>query len=230
MRHEATHHPSSQVMAKSGDAAGGGLSLEPESLAETFITYQRPILIGAIVLAAGALGSWLWIRSAQIREERAGAAYLQAESAFASGNKALAQTEFERLTTRFPGTNAGTQSAMLLSQLLYEQGQFAEGVTQLEGALRRAPRELRPAMHALIGAGQEGAGKPIEAAAAYARAAESTRFEAERDLYRMDRARTLAAGGDRAGAVAVYREISEKEDSPYGGEARLRMGELMALP
>jgi predicted negative regulator of RcsB-dependent stress response len=217
-------------MAKSTQSPAGGLSLEPESLAETFILYQRPLMIGAILLAAGGIGGWLWIRSGQIREERAGASLQAAETAFISGNKALAQTEFERLIGRFPGTNAGTQAAMLLAQLMYEQGKFAEGVTQLESALRRSSDVMEPGVLALIGAGQEGAGKPLDAASAYARAAEATRFEAERDQLKMDQARTLAAGGDKAGATAIYAEISGREDSPYGGEARLRLGELSALP
>ena len=217
-------------MAKSTQASSGGLSLEPESLAETFIVYQRPIMIGAILLAAGGIGGWLWIRSGQIREERAGASLQAAETAFISGNRGLAQTEFERLIARFPGTNSGTQASMLLAQLLYEQGKYAEGVTQLEAALRRSSDVMEPGVLALIGAGQEGAGKPREASAAYGRAAESTRFAAERDQFKMDQARTLAAGGDRAGALAIYSEIGGREDSPFGGEARLRQGELAALP
>jgi tetratricopeptide (TPR) repeat protein len=217
-------------MAKSAQTSGGGLALEPETLAESFIMYQRPIVIGAIVLAAGGIGSWLWIRSAQIREERAAASLQAAETAFVSGNKALAQTEFERMIARFPGTNAGTQAAMLLAQVLYEQGKYVEGVTQLEAALRRSSDVLEPGVLSLIGVGQEGAGKPLEAAAAYGRAAAATRFTAERDGFKMEQARTLAAGGDRAAATALYREISEREDSQYGGEARLRMGELAALP
>lgn len=217
-------------MAKSANTAGKGIAIEPETLAETFIVYQRPILIGAIIVAVGGIGSWLWLRSAQIREERAGAALQAAETAFVSGNKALAQTEFERLIGRFPGTNAGTQSAMLLAHLLYEQGKHAEGVTQLESALRRASDEMKPGVLALIAVGQEGAGKPLDAAAAYGRAATETRFSTDRDQYRMEQARTLAAGGDRAAALAIYREISERDDSMFGGEARLRMGELASLP
>jgi predicted negative regulator of RcsB-dependent stress response len=217
-------------MTKHGNTAGNSVSLEPESLAETFMTYQRPILIGAILLAAGGLGTWLWVRSAQIREERAGAAFQVAETAFASGNKPLAQTELERLVTRFPGTNAGAQSAMLLAQVLYEQGLFAEGIAQLESALGGAPDGLKAGLHALVAAGHEGTGKPLDAAAAYGLAAQATRFDAERDQFRMEQARTLAAGGDRTAAIAIYREISDREDSPFVGEARLRLGELAALP
>lgn len=216
-------------MTKSGSTAGN-VSLEPESLAETFVLYQKPILIGAIVIAASGLGGWLWFRSAQIREERAGAAYQVAETAFASGNQPLAQTELERLITRFPGTSASAQSALLLAQVLYQQGKFAEGVAQLEAVLRRAPDEMKASLHSMIASGHEGAGKPLDAAAAFGRAAAATRFTAERDQFLMEQARTLLAGGDRAAASAIYREISEREDSPFGGEARLRLGESSVQP
>ncbi len=217
-------------MTKTAPQSRAAVSLEPESLAETFIAYQKPILIGAIVVAAGGIGTWLWVRSAQIREERAGAAYQVAETAFVSGNRAGAQTELERLVTRFPGTNAGAQSALLLAQVMYEQSKFAEGIVQLESALRRAPTDLKPSLLGMIAAGHEGSGKPLDAAAAYARAATAARFEADADRFRMEEARTRAAGGDREGALSLYRQISDREDSPYGGEARLRMGEVAAAP
>ncbi len=212
-------------MTKSTDSSRLS-GLDSESLADTLLTYQRPILIGAIVVAAGVLGGWLWMRSAQIREERASEAYQSAEAAFTSGNRPLAQSELERLVTRFSGTASGSQSAMLLAQLLYEQSKFAEGIAQLETALRGAPKAMRPGIHALIAGGQEGAGKPLDAAAAYGRASAATPFEVEKDQYRMEQARTLANGGDRAGAEAIYRSISGREDSSYGAEARLRLGEL----
>lgn len=217
-------------MAKTESQPRGATAIEPESLSEAFIMYQKPITIGALLLAIAGIGTWLWVRSAQIREERAGASFSAAETAFMSGNKALAQTELERLITRFPGTNAGSQSALLLAQVMYEQGKFAEGMAQLESALRRAADPLKSSMHAMIAAGQEGAGQPLEAAASFGRAADATPFSNEKNQLRMEQARTLAAGGDKAGATAIYREIGSRDDSPFAGEARLRAGEAAAQP
>ena len=44
----------------------------------------------------------------------------------------------------------------------------------------------------MIAAGHEGAGKPLDAATAFGRAAQATRFSNEREQLRMEQARTLA--------------------------------------
>jgi hypothetical protein len=43
----------------------------------------------------------------------------------------------------------------------------------------------------------------------------------------MDEARAKAAAGDAAGATEIYRTLAAQEDSPFAGEARVRLGELM---
>lgn len=215
-------------MTKTGDAARPTPTIEPETLAETWVLYQKQIIIGAIVLAAGGGGFWLWQRSGQIKEEKASAAFQVAEASFMSGNQQLAVTELEKIVTRYKGTTAGTQAAMLIAQAQFEAGKHAEGIAQLEGALGSAPAALKPGILALIGAGLEGAGKPAEAAASYGKAAAASEFEIDRDMQRMEQARNLVAAGDVAGARKIYEEISAREDSPFAGEAKVRIGEVTA--
>lgn len=201
---------------------------ESASFGETLQTYRRPLTIGVIVLAAGAGGVWLWQRSGEIKEEKASALYAAGEAAFAGGNPALALTEFAKVTARYGSTNAGVQAAMLSAQILYEQGKHAEGLALLEAARKSAPEALRSGVQALIGAGLEATGKLAEAAAAYGSAVGGARFESEKDALRMEQARLLQASGDVAGAKALYEVVGGRDDSPYAGEARIRLGEISA--
>jgi predicted negative regulator of RcsB-dependent stress response len=183
-----------------------------------------------IVLAAAGGGFWMWKRSAEVREGRAGEAYQAAEGAFASGNMPLAQAELEKVTGRYAGTASGTQAAMLLAQVHFGQGKYAEGMQVLEAASSKAPTPLKAGIQALMAAGFEGTAKPAEAAAAYGKAADLSQFDIDRDMYRMEQARILAASGDAAGAGKIYLEIGQREDSPFAGEAKVRLGEQQAKP
>ncbi len=205
-------------------------TIEPENFAETWLIYKKQIIIGAIVVAAAAGGLMLWSRSGQIREARAGTAFQGAESTFLSGNKFLAQPELEKISTRYRGTTAGTQATMLIAQVLFEQGQYVEGIAQLEAIVGGAPRALRSGIRALIGAGLESTGKPAEAAAAFATAASDAAFPNDRDMHLMEQARNLGSSNDISGATKLYDAIALREDSPFAGEAKVRRGELIAKP
>jgi predicted negative regulator of RcsB-dependent stress response len=214
-------------MTKTGAAARPNIELEPESLAETWELYRKQIIIGVLVVAAVVFGIWMWRRSAEIKETRAAEAYATAEQAFASGNMALAQPELERVLTRYAGTTAGAQSAMLLSQLLFDQGKHAEGIGHLERALGDAPDVLKPGLRGLIGAGQEASGQFAEAARSFESAASGTEIVTQADVYRMAAARNHARAGDVPAARAIYEEVAGREDSEQAGEARVRLGEMV---
>ena len=214
-------------MTKTGAAARPHLDLAPESFVEALQHYRKPITAGVIVLAAAIGGLWLWKRSGEIKEVRAAAAYSVAEAAFGAGNAPLAQPELEKVVSRYAGTSAGTQAAMLLAQILYDQGKFADGISQLEAALAKAPDALEAGTLALIGSGHEGVGASAEAAAAFDRAAQAAEFGEDRDMYRMSAARNHVAAGNVAVARSIYEDIALREDASYAGEAKLRLGELM---
>src|SRR5687767_8978594 len=92
----------------------------------------RAITIGAAIVVAGGVGYWFYVRSAEIKRQNAERGLNQAKQSLAAGNSALAQTDLQRVATRYKGTPAGAQSAMLLAQIEYEQGKFAEGLKHLE--------------------------------------------------------------------------------------------------
>ena len=75
--------------------------------------------------------------------------------------------------------------------------------------------------------GYEATGKQAEASEAYGKAATTARLEGERAGYKMDEARAKAAAGDAAGATEIYRTLAAQEDSPFAGEARVRLGEMV---
>jgi hypothetical protein len=213
-------------MTKTGEAARPSLALEPESLVDTAMRYQKPILIGAIVLAAASAGLFLWMRSAQIKEGRAGEALAVAENAFGAGNPQLAQPELERIVQRYRGTNGGTQAQLLLSQILFEEGKYDEGIAGLEAALGGARAALKPGLLAMIARGHEGAARHAEAASEFEKAANAAEFDADKDLYRMGAARNHQAAGNTDGARAIYEAIAGREDSQFNGEAKVRLGEV----
>jgi len=198
------------------------------SFTETLQEYRRPLTIGLIVVGAGVGGTWLWQRSNAIKESKASTAYQVGEAAYVSGNAQLALAEFEKVISRYGKTAAGCQAAMLSAQLLYDQGKHAEGLAVLEKVAGGAPADLKAGIQGLIGAGLESTGKAAEAAAAYGKAVGLARFESDRDTYRMDQARALMASGDLAGAKALYETVGGRDDSPYAGEARIRLGEIAA--
>ena len=203
------------------------MSEDSENLVEWMQRYQRPLTIGAIVVALG-VGGWWWTgRSAAIREARAGEALQVGETLQMTGNVAGAQTEFARVATRYAGTSAGAQAAMISAQAYFEEGKLEEGLAALEPAVRRSPRHLRAGILALRAAGEAMAGRPAEAAASYEAAAGATSFRHEREQYQMDAARQWVAASNFAAARGLYEAISGREDSGFAAEARLRLGELI---
>ncbi|MEX2181148.1 MAG: tetratricopeptide repeat protein [Gemmatimonadaceae bacterium] len=214
-------------MTKTGAAARAQFTPDDdESLVEFFVRYQRPIVIGVLAVSLGLGGWWMAKRSSEIRETKAGEALLAGESAYSMGNAPLAQVEFDKVMTRYAGTSAGAQAALLSAQIYFEDGKLDEGIARLETALVKAPRHLRAGVIGLLGSGKAAAGKPAEAAAEFERAAAVAQFRQEREQFQMEAARLYALAGNISAARALYEAIAATEDSGHAGEARLRLGEL----
>jgi predicted negative regulator of RcsB-dependent stress response len=214
-------------MAKTGDGAFERLDLESDSLLDTLRRNQRQLTIGAIVLALGVGGGWMWVRYGQIRESKAAAALVDGESAFAAGNPELARTELEKVIQRYAGTSAGTQAVLLSAQINFEGNQVEAGMATLAAAGAKAPRHLKAAVLSMEAAGHALQGRPAESAAAYEKAASFAQFRAEAEQFQMEAAKQHVAAGNVAAARALYQTISEREDSGNAGEARVRLGELV---
>lgn len=215
-------------MTKTGDAALPPLELDSASYTELLQRYQRPLIIGAIVVAALGVGGWLYLRSAEIREVRAAEALGQAEAAYSSGGIAGAQVEMAKILTRYAGTAAGAQAAALSAQWYFEAGQVDSGLVQLETGLSKAPKFMKAGLLALRAAGKGALGESAAAAADYELAAAAAQFKQEQDQFLMQAAQAYVAAGDLEKAKSMYGAVADREDSSHAVEARLRLGEVTA--
>ncbi len=223
------HSDTSLFMTKTGEAARPTLDLpESASAADLFQRYQKPILIGAIAVAVAGGGLWLANRSAAIKETRGAEALAAAEAAYSTGGIAAAQGELQKVVTRYAGTAAGTQAGLLGAQWYFEAGQADSGLTMVSAALAKAKPHERAGLLAMQATGKSMKGDHAAAAKDYEAAAAAAVLAADKDGYRMDAARAYVAAGDVAAAERIYVEVMAKEDSPYSGEARVRLSEIKA--
>lgn len=209
-------------------------TIEPEGSIQGFADWaqrnSRLIGIGAAVVAAAAVGWWFYMRSAEIRLVNAERGLNQAKQALVAGNEALAQTDLQRVATRYKGTPSGAQAAMLLAQLNYQQGKFDEGLGVLKPyQTERAAGAGLSAIWTLTGDGLASQGKLDEAVSAYRKAAEATDLPGTRAMQRAKVARTLMAAGKVAEARAIWQELADDPDAiVVRNEAVIRIGELSA--
>jgi predicted negative regulator of RcsB-dependent stress response len=192
---------------------------------------SRAITIGAVIVVAAGVGFWFYKRSGEIKRQNAERVLNQAKQSLAAGNAALAQTDLGRVATRYRGTVAGAQAAMILAQIEYDQGKHAEGLKHLEPF--QSASAAGPALAAvwgLTGDGQISSGKPAEAAVSYQKAAEATTLAGERALFKAKQARALMAAGKNAEAKAIWEALAADPAAPLRTEASMRLGELSVQP
>jgi predicted negative regulator of RcsB-dependent stress response len=207
-------------------------SMDLDERAESFFdwiqTHGRQIGIIAAVIAAIALGGWLYAKSEAGKEQRAYESLGRASEAVSARNWALAQSDLEKVVARYPGTASGQQAALLLAEVLYATGKPQQGIDQLQKL--DPDEEIESAVRAQIAAGYEQLGKFEDAARYYREAAQAARFDGERDVFLADAARSLQLGGKSDEARKIWSELADREQSPVAGEARVRLGELSAKP
>lgn len=203
---------------------------EPGSVLDLLRRASKP---AAIIVAAAAVittGVYFYRQNEQQEALRAEQTLFEAQTSLANGNRALAESDLQKLIQRSPKTPAAVQAAAQLATLRYEDGKYAEGVALAQQSLDRAPDHMKAGLHALVAAGLEDQKKPADAAAAYQKAAETAAFELDKQKYKADAARALMAAGNVAEAKRLWSELAENELSPLSGEARVRLGELDAKP
>jgi len=192
--------------------------------------YSKVITAIAVALIVG-LAAWMFYgRSQAIKHRRAEESLGRAAQSLGSGNIPLAQSDLEKIMTRYSGTPAATQAAFLLAQTYYDEGKAQAGIDRLMKVRDGVGDFFEPSVEALIADGYDLLGKPVEAAKHYQVAAEKTDFEADRSMYRASAARVLQLSGDKAGALKIWTELAADPDNPVAGEARVRLGELTAQP
>ena len=192
--------------------------------------YSKVITGISIALLLG-LAAWMFYgRSQAIKHRRAEEALARAAQSLGTGNVPLAQSDLDKLITRYEGTPAAAQAAFLLAQTYYDAGKPQEGIDRLMKIRDDVDDLFEPSVEALLGDGYDLLGKPAEAAAHYRKAAEATEFEADRSMYLASAARSLQVAGDKAAAVKIWTELAQDPDNPVAGEARVRLGELTVEP
>jgi predicted negative regulator of RcsB-dependent stress response len=219
-------------MTRTGAAARPPVDIEERahSLLDWAQTNLRAVLLGLAIVVAAGVGVWLYVATQGNKEQRAAAELARASGAVAAGNYALAETDLTRVVSQYGGTDAGKQAILLLSEAKFGQGKYQEGIDILQQHADRAPDYLRTAFLAQVAAGYEELGNFAEAAQAYLRAAQSTRFDNDKSVLRADAARAYTLAGNTAAAKQIWEAEAADETSPVSGEARVRLGELDAKP
>jgi predicted negative regulator of RcsB-dependent stress response len=205
-----------------------------EDQTETFIEWTREhtreLSFAVLAIATIAAAAYLYGLSAQTKAGNAAVALAQAERTLAAGQTEAGQAALEALVRRYAGTAAGTQGALRLAQVLYDQGKHQEGVTHLEATLEdhgSGPFEV--SILKLIAAGYEELGRPADAANRYGQAASEVALEGERNELRARAARAYQAAGNEAEAIRIWEALAATE-GPLTNEARVRLGELKTSP
>jgi len=195
---------------------------------EWFQVNSRIIVGAAIVIAVAGIGYWFYVRSQQIKTVNAERSLMQAEQSLQSGNTALAASDLQRVVSRYTGTGAGTQAAMLLAQTNFNAGKYQEGIKALQSVSGKAGGS-EAAVQSLIGDGYSQMNKPIDAAKAYEKAAAAAEFNNERAYYKAKAARSYTTAGNTADAKRLWTELSTDEKAQsVAAEARVRLAELEA--
>src|SRR5438132_3388125 len=104
--------------------------------AQTFIDWtklnSRALSIAGTIVVLAAIVFWFYSRSRALQVANAERALANAQQSVASGNMALAQTDLQKVFSRYDNTSAGVQAAMLLAQLDYNQGKYQDGISVLQ--------------------------------------------------------------------------------------------------
>ena len=201
-----------------------------ESIMDWFTEHSREITWTVIGVAVIVGGFWFYERSQSIKSQRAETAYFQARQSLEAGNVPLGISDLQKVTTRYEGTAAGTQAALILAQAYYDQGKFKEGLGALQKIEGKAPSEFKASVHVLEAAGFQGEKDFAKAAEQFKAAADATKFPADKAEYQASAARNYQNAGKTAEAIAIWKELVKNENTAVAGEARVRLGELEAKP
>ena len=188
----------------------------------------RAVTIGAVLVVAGGAGYWFYTRSIDIKRINAERGLNQAKQSIAAGNAALATTDLQRVATRYKGTPAGAQAAILLAQSNFDQDKFDDGLKVLQPyQTAGAAGASLGAIWSLTGDGLLSQAKVDEAVAAFRKAAEATSYPGERTVYLSKAARTLQMAGKNAEAKELWERLKkDPEAALVHSEAEIRLGEL----
>lgn len=194
-----------------------------------WLQVNSKLLTGAAtVIAVAAVGYWFYIKNQQIKTVNAERSLMQAQQSLQSGNTALATSDLQRVVSRYKGTGAGTEAAMLLAQAYYNAGKYQEGIKVLKEVSGKAGGS-EASLQSLMGDGYSQLNKPTEAAKAYERAASTAEFATEKAYYRAKAARSYTSASNTTEAKRLWSELATDEKAAsVAAEAKVRLAELDA--
>lgn len=202
--------------------------------AQTFIDWTKinakALSIGAAIVLVAALAYWFYARSKEIQSTNAEKALMQAKQSMTAGNLALAQSDLQKVFSRWESTPAGVEAAMLLAEIDFDAGKYQDGLTKLQKvAGSSAASANQSTIESLEGDGYAQMGKMGEAAKQYQQAADDTPFEIEKAFQKAKAARAYQSAGDAAKARAIWTDLAtDPKGQTMAAEARIRLGELDA--
>ena len=218
-------------MTRTGEAARPTVEEHTETFIEWARDHARELSFAALAIVTIAAAGWLYAYSHNRNMVRAEIMLNQAETSLSAQRVPEAQAQLERLVRNYDGTPAAGQGLLRLAQVLFDQGKYAEGISQLEQAFGEYEEgAFAPAVRQLAAAGYEQMGQPAKAAERYSEAASKSALEGERDQLRARAARAWADAGNKTEAIRLWREIAAEPGHPMANEARIRIGELTAQP
>ena len=208
---------------------------QPDSAdsAQTFLDWTRinskALTIGAAVVVIAGGAYWFTLQAHQKKSLNAEKALMQAQQSLNAGNAALATSDLQKVATNYSSTNSGTEAAMLLAELDYDNGKYQDGINVLNKAKGDVADFNQPAILGLIGDGYMQLGKAADAAKQYDLAADAASMPNEKAGVRAKAARAYETAGDAAKARAIWSSLADDPDAQtVAAEARVRLGELTA--
>ena len=205
---------------------------DPESILDWFQLYSKQATWAAIGLVVLAGGGWFYMRSRDLKAERAEKAYYGAVRAVTAGNLPLAESDLRKMIQRYDGTEPAAQARLQLAQILYDQGKYQQGVDELRRAEDKIAKSDRygSGVHLVMAAGLEQLKKFTDAAAQYEKAAKTARFDSDRQRFMSLAATAYLSAGNKAKAREIWTDLGKDSKGAVAGEARVRLGELVASP
>src|SRR4051812_35706426 len=205
---------------------------ESWSLVDWMQANTRVLGIGTAIVAVAAVGYWFYMRSAEIKRLNAERGLNQAKQSAAAGNVPLAQSDLQRVATRYAGTQAGAQAALILAGMRFDEGKYADGLKVLEPYQNAssAGQSLAP-VWSLTGDDWLLSAKLDAAVDAYRKAADASPYPGQKATYLAQAARAYMAAGRNAEAKAIWEKLaSDPAAISVHNEAQIRLGELTAAP
>ena len=200
--------------------------IDTDALTDKFAELQRPLTIGVLALVVIVGGTVIWKRTQANNAAKAETAFYEASRKVEAGSLFDAQKELEKVGSRWSDTPGGIQARLLLARTQLQNGK-ADDAAKVLNAMGESG-DFEAARHALLAAAAEDKGKFDEAAKHYEAAGKASRFELDKEQYLADQARALMTAGKKAESAKLWEQLAAKPQSPFGSEARVRLGELTA--